>query len=159
MYWQKLSKISIVVRKLIIDMYFCQCCNHLTTENSHDFENKYKKYLNQFNKVKIVQDCPSSPVGAIYKPKENRCKCKLKENECKTNDRERVNACRSTGNSKKEKPNLVMWPTLNKHQKIQLCHSSIAIEWTLAGLYLCKYMKMRVCMPFHFNFKLNKTFY
>lgn len=37
-----------------------------------------------------------------------------------------------------------MWPTLNKCQRVHLANTNLAMEWTVAGLYLCRFLHRRV---------------
>lgn len=47
-----------------------------------------------------------------------------------------------TPEARREGP--AMWPTLNKCQRVHLANTNLAMEWTVAGLYLCRFLHRRV---------------
>lgn len=82
--------------------------------------------------------------------KDNLCTCHIKlitdhgyHQVFQRENGESVMHCGQIGDCRKRE-NLAMWPSLNKSQKVQLCNTTLAMEWTVAGLYFCRYMHRRV---------------
>ncbi|XP_064104066.1 uncharacterized protein LOC135213900 [Macrobrachium nipponense] len=52
-------------------------------------------------------------------------------------------------NSCIERHSIAMWPSLNKTQRVHLCNTTIAMEWTIAGLYICRYIQRKLYDRIH----------
>ncbi|XP_068221290.1 uncharacterized protein [Palaemon carinicauda] len=55
----------------------------------------------------------------------------------------------SQKNSCIEPQGIAMWPTLSKTQRVHLCNTTIAMEWTIAGLYICRYIQRKLYDRIH----------
>ena len=86
----------------------------------------------------------------VYLREADTCPCRekhLEEAECSPwewDDDESPLCSPVTPDRPREGP--AMWPTLNKSQRVQLANTNMAMEWTVAGLYLCRFLHRRVSM-------------
>ena len=84
----------------------------------------------------------------VYLREADTCPCRekyLEEAECSPWEADDDEApLWSPVTSDRPREGTVMWPTLNKSQRVQLANTNMAMEWTVAGLYLCRFLHHRV---------------
>ena len=144
MYWINVENIAAILKELLSGMY----CSKYNTCVIHGAANHDKQNLKRIDisELEAYQNYDKVIFFDDMKYKEVYVDLNVKENEHKLKKKKNVRLGRYTKLEldKPSKPNPMMWPTLNKHQKVQICHTNLALEWTVAGLYLCKFMKRRV---------------
>lgn len=134
-----LEGITSILHKLVTGMF---CNNNNNIESLHDNNTRWNNhsdiaaYLYQ-TQLKADYECPCYKV--LLHERNNYCLQDLgKENENRLSP---LWHQLILGNNR---GNLAMLPSLNKSQRVQLCNANLAMEWTIAGLYICRYMHRRV---------------